>query len=151
MKRTSFKTKARKKFPMPDNPTRALEARARDLVKRIFNKLQCPVCAELGEPNDKTVPHHILNKGMYDHLRFIIWNLVPLCLYHHGWAHGDDRDEFFKWMQDYLPRHYRFWLNEKDKKQPVRQSLSGLQDIIDDLKYYEDHPLAVENLIYEKE
>lgn len=151
MKRCSMRKKHRVKFkvdPRSGQLMKALEHRAKKLVILIFNKLPCPMCRDNDEENCNTVPHHVLNKGMYNHLRYKIRNLLPLCLAHHRLAH-DKAGDFLSWLQDRLPDHYRYRLNEKDNKEPVRRTAADLQDDIDDLQYYYDHLLEAERLIYE--
>ena len=122
---------------------------AAKLRSEIFRDRRCALCPQIdwGLP---TAPHHILSKGSYDRLRFEIWNLLPLCVLHHDYAHAEQY--LFKWnLQDVYPRHYRYYLNEKDNRTPVQQTVESLTKIVEDLQYYADHPLEAEQVIYEKD
>lgn len=154
LKRTPF-TKKHKVVHKVENPNGdaklSLVNKATKLRGEIFTNLHCSMCWENGDHNINTVPHHILNKGNYDRLRFVIMNLIPLCSYHHILFAHDCEQEFRNWLLDNLPRHYRYYLNERDNRKPVRQTVESLTKIVADLQYYADHPLEAEQVIYEKD
>jgi hypothetical protein len=129
----------------------ALVKKAAKLRGEIFKDLPCVLC--LLKNCDRyihTVPHHILNKGAYDRLRFILMNLIPLCVTHHRWAHEKERI-FRGWLLDNLPKHARYYLNERDNRKPIQQTVESLTKIVADLQHYADNPLEAEQVIYEKE
>ena len=150
LKRTPFTKKRSIKFPVLanyDEEKLALVKKAAKLRGEIFKGLRCALCTE-ADWDLPTVPHHILNKGNYDCLRFEIWNIFPLCIYHHDDAHKEKH--LFYWnLQDVYPRHYRYYVNEKDNRTPVKQTVESLTKIVADLQYYVDHPDEAEQVIYE--
>ncbi|MBN1807209.1 MAG: hypothetical protein JW837_18325 [Sedimentisphaerales bacterium] len=153
MKRTPFNRKYRVKFPVGtpgSDRIRALEKDARRLIKIIFRYLPCVVCRiELDEVNNRTVPHHLLDKGMYEKLRFEIWNLLPLCRSHHEWPHSNKKQEFLNWLLDNLPEHYRYYKNEKPKKSPFKPSEEQIVAIVERLEDLAGDPAMAERIIYE--
>jgi len=153
MKRTLFTKKRNIKFPQEDPNTEAKLALIRKAAKlrgEIFKNLPCVSCLPNNDKNPNTVPHHILNKGNYDHLRFVLTNLLPLCYFHHSQAH-DEEQNFRNFLQDNYLRHYRIYLNERDNRKPVKKTVESLTKIVADLQYYADHPLEAEQVIYEKD
>lgn len=153
LKRTPFAKKHKVVHKVEDPNAEAKLSLIRKAVKlrgEIFKNLHCPMCRVNGDHNTNTVPHHILNKGFYDRLRFILWNLLPLCMFHHRWAH-EHMAEFINWLLDNLPMHYRYYLSERDKRKPVRQTVESLTIIVEELQYYADHSFEAEQVIYEKE
>jgi len=153
LKPSPFSKKHRIKFQVEDPQAEerlALIKKAARLRGRIFKGLHCALC----KPCDwdlPTVPHHILNKGNYDNLRFEMMNLIPLCVHHHvPYAHGD-QESFLLDLLDRYPRHYRFYLNEKDKRRPVKQTIESLTKIVADLQDCADNPEQARQVIYEKE
>jgi len=153
LKKIPFGKKANIKFPISIvDPRPALITKATRLRGEIFKHLPCAMCLLLNqETNTATVPHHVLHKGSYDRLRFEIWNLVPLCNFHHSWS--DTSEEAFRlvFLLNYLPRHHRYYLNERDNRKPVQQTVESLTKICADLQYYADRPDNAEYLIYEKD
>ena len=139
-----------------------LQDQADGLIKRIFRYLPCVVCLSMGRRGEKihqTCPGHILNKGMYGHLRNIIWNLLPVCDEHHtkgkaismhAWGSNTQVIKNFNaWLKNTLPIHYQWYLDNKEDKAPHKLSLGERSQICDDLKYYADNSDKAETLIYE--
>lgn len=139
--------------------THRLQDHAKRLIDRIFRFLPCAVCLSSGKSNDETVPHHLLNKGNYGSKRFVIWNLVPLCSEHHTMgdeivteAAGSNTSvvkNFLAWLKNTLPRHYEWYLENKEDRAPHKLTLGDLGQICDDLQDLVDHPEKAEKLIYE--
>jgi len=152
MKRTPFSKKHKVVHKVEDPNAEeklALISKAARLRGRIFKGLHCAMCTE--ENWDlPTVPHHILNKGRYNHLRFVMMNLIPLCVHHHDYAHGE-QTSFLLDLLDNYPRHYREYLNERDNRKPIKQTVKSLTFIVKDMQYYADNPLIAEQVIYEKD
>ena len=120
LKRTPF-TKKHKVVHKVEDPNAdkklALVKKAARLRGEIFKGLHCVKCYKANW-DVPTVPHHILNKNQYDHLRFVLMNLIPLCNHHHvPYAHGEQQS-FLLDLLDSYPRHYRYYLNERDNRSP---------------------------------
>lgn len=147
---------------IPQNAIHRLQDQAKRLIDRIFRFLPCVVCLSMGRRGERihrTVPCHILNKGMYNHLRYIVMNQLPMCDEHHTkgkdismHAWGGDTSvirNFTAWLKNTLPRHYEFYIKEKNDRAPHRLSLGDISDICEELQFLKDNPVAAEKLIYE--
>lgn len=148
---------------IPANATQRLQDRAKRLIDKIFRHLPCVVCLSLGRSGERihrTIPAHILNKGMFNHLRYVLMNLLPMCDEHHTkgkaismHAWGADTTviaNFNAWLKNTLPIHYKWYIENKDDRAPHKLSLGDLDRICEDLQYAADHPGKAEKLIYEK-
>lgn len=137
-----------------------MQDRAKRLIDKIFRYLPCAVCLSSGKENNETVPHHLLNKSNYGSKRYIIWNLIPLCSEHHTMgteiaaeAVGKDTSvvrNFEAWLKNTLPRHYRWYIKNKEDRAPHKLTLGDLGKICEELQYLADHPAKAEELIYER-
>ncbi len=137
-----------------------LQDKAKRLIDRIFRFLPCVVCLSFGKSNHETVPCHLLNKGNYGSKRYIILNNLPLCAEHHtngteisSHASGGDTQvikNFEAWLKNTLPKHYKWFIENREDRAPHKLSLSDMGQICDDLQYLADHPNQAEELIYEK-
>ena len=139
--------------------THRLQDQAKKLLDKIFRFLPCVVCLSFNKSNYETVPHHLLNTGKYGSKRHIIWNLLPLCSEHHTMgtgivteAAGKDTQvikNFEAWLKNTLPKHYQWYIENREDRAPHKLTLSELGEICDDLQYYADHKDKAEQLIYE--
>lgn len=145
------------------SPIHRLQDQAKRLIDRIFRYLPCVVCLSLGRKGERTfrtIPGHILNKGMYAHLRCIVMNLLPVCDEHHTkgkaismHAWGSDTSvikNFEAWLKNTLPLHYKWMVDNREDRAPHKLTLGDWSEICDDLEHLADHPVQAENLIYEK-
>lgn len=145
---------------IPTNATHRLADKAKRLLDKIFRFLPCVVCLSFGKSNYETVPCHLLNKGMYGSKRHIIWNQLPLCSEHHtngteisSHAPGGDTSvikNFYAWLKNTLPVHYKWYIENKEDRTPHKLSLGELSEICEELQHLADHPDQAEELIYEK-
>lgn len=127
----------------------------------IFRYLPCVVCLSFGKSNHETVPHHLLNKGNYGSKRFILLNLLPLCSTHHTMgteivteAAGGDTSvirNFLAWLKNTLPKHYEWYIENRDDRAPHKLTLGDMGEICDGLEHLAKHPEEAEKLIYEKD
>jgi hypothetical protein len=154
IKRTPFSKKHKVVHKVEDPNAEkklTLVKKAAKLRGQIFKGIPCALC--IVKNQDVVVsddPHHILRTGKYDRLRFVMMNIMPVCRTHHIWI-GENELSFIHWLLDHYPRHYRYYLNEKDNRAPVQQTVESLTKIVADLQYYADHPLEAEQVIYEKD
>jgi len=119
------------------------------------------VCLSFGRSNVKTVPCHLLNKGNYGSKRYIIWNQLPMCAFHHtngteisSHAPGGDTQvikNFYAWLKNTLPEHYKWYIENKEDRAPHKLSSGDMGEICDYLQHLADHPEEAEKLIYEKD
>ena len=149
-----------RKKRLSTSATHRLQDKAKKLLDKIFRYLPCVVCLSFNKHNPETVPCHLLNKGLYGSKRHIIWNQLPMCSEHHtngteisSHAPGGNTEvvkNFVAWLKNTLPKHYLWYIENKEDRAPHKLSLGEMGEICDDLQYYADHPEKAEELIYEK-
>lgn len=142
------------------SPIHRLQDKAKSLIAKIFRFLPCAVCLSFGKTNHETVPAHLLNSGSYGSKKWDMWNLLPLCSKHHtdgteisSHAPGGDTGvikNFYAWLRNTLPRHYNWYVINKEDRAPHKLSLGDMQELCEGLEHYALHSEKAEDLIYEK-
>ena len=149
-----------RKKRLSTSPIHKLQDQATKLIAKTFRFLPCVVCLSFNKHNYETVPHHLLNEGLYGSKRWTMWNLLPLCSEHHTMgteivteAAGRDTGvikNFMAWLKNTLPEHYNWYVSNKDDRAPHKLTLGDMGEICSGLQYCADHPGEAEILIYEK-
>lgn len=68
----------------------------------------------------------------------------------HAWGSNTQViKNFVAWLKNTLPKHYQWYIENKEDRAPHRLTLGEMGKICDDLQHLADHPDQAEQLIYE--
>jgi hypothetical protein len=95
------------------------------LIIRLVGK--CEICGKTTDLN----AHHLLEKGAFPHLRYVLLNGICLCSDHHEFnreisAHSNSAaiEEFKLWLTENRPLVYTFWNENRTNKFTTDKAIS---------------------------